>query len=45
MLDNILNKPIPNKILLKYHDINIILYYKSKALNSLKYYRPAKNFD
>lgn len=38
------NRPIPNRVFFKYHDLSIILFYKSKATNVLKYYKPAKNF-
>lgn len=44
MLSAISHKPVPNKILFKYHDLSIILYYKSKATGILEYYKPAKNF-
>lgn len=44
MINIISNKPIPNKMLFRYHDLNIILYYRSKATSILEYYKPAKNF-
>ena len=44
MTSAILNKPTPNKLLFKYHDLSIILYYKSRATGILEYYKPAKNF-
>jgi hypothetical protein len=43
MLDTTLNKPVPNKILFRYHDLSIILHYKNKAMGLLEYYRPARN--
>jgi hypothetical protein len=44
MINIISRKPIPNKMLFKYHDLSIILYYKNKATSILEYYKPAKNF-
>lgn len=44
MINAISNKPVPNKMLFKYHDLSIILYYRSKATDILEYYKPAKNF-
>jgi hypothetical protein len=38
-------KPMPNKMLFRYHDLNIILHYKSKAIGLLEYYKPAKNYS
>lgn len=44
MIDQKVNKPIANKYIFKYHDINIINYYKTKAAVVLEYYKPAANF-
>ena len=44
MISAISNKPIINKMLFRYNDLSIILYYKNKATNVLEYYKPAKNF-
>jgi Type II intron maturase len=44
MTDATSNKPVPNKMLFRYHDLNIILHYKSKAMGLLEYYKPAKNY-
>lgn len=44
MINAISNKPIPNKMLFKYHDLSIILYYRGKAIDILEYYKPAQNF-
>ena len=44
MISGISNKPVSNKMLFRYHDLSIILYYKSKAIGILEYYKPAKNF-
>lgn len=44
MIDKNINKPIANTYVFKYHDINIVNYYKSKAIGVLEYYKPAINF-
>lgn len=44
MISVISGKPVANKKLFRYHDLNIILYYKNNAKNILEYYKPARNF-
>jgi hypothetical protein len=44
MIDKNVNKPVANTYVFKYHDVNIINHYKSKAVGVLEYYKPANNF-
>jgi retron-type reverse transcriptase len=44
MIDQKINKPIACNALLKYHDIQFIEHFKSKARGLLEYYRPAFNY-
>jgi len=43
MIDSKSNKPIVCNTLLKYHEIQFIEHFKSKAKGLLEYYRPASN--
>lgn len=44
MVSVVSGKPVPNKMLFRYHDLSIILRYKNNAKNILEYYKPARNF-
>ena len=44
MINQKINKPIACNALLKYHDIQFIEHFKSKAKSLLEYYRPASNY-
>ena len=44
MISPKINKPIACNALLKYHDIQFIEHFKSKARGLLEYYRPAFNY-
>lgn len=44
MIDQKINKPTACNALLKYHDIQFIEHFKSKARGLLEYYRPASNY-
>ena len=44
MINQKVNKPIVCNALLKYHDIQFIEHFKSKAKSLLEYYRPASNY-